>query len=136
MKKRILAVLGLFAICKIGHSQTIVYEYDEAGNRVYAKKKATRSISDDYEEDFGKPHTAVNLTVTDDKGKITIFIKELDQENPYEASLYATNGILMFSKTLDTNTTTIPLSDYPTGTYVLTIKYKEKTTTYKFTKNG
>lgn len=134
MKKRLLAVLGLFAICKIVHSQTIVYEYDEAGNRVYAIKKVTRSISDNYEEDLEKSLTAVNLTVTDDKGKITIFIKELDQENPYEASLYATNGILMFSKTLDTNTTTISLSDYPTGTYVLTIKYKEETSTYKFAK--
>ena len=133
MKKRLLAVLGLLAICKLGHSQAIVYSYDEAGNRVQkAVKKTTRSISDDFIDESGENIIKKNVTVTEKDGKITILVKELDQDNPYEVSLYSSNGIQYYSNTIDTNSTTISLLDYPTGTYILTIKYKEETTTYKF----
>ena len=133
MKKRLLAVLGLFAVCKLGHAQTIVYSYDEAGNRIRKEvKKTTRSISDDYFEESDEKVIEKNLTVTEKGGRITILIKELDPDNPYEASLYSSNGIQYYLNTIDTNSTTISLLDYPSGTYILTIKYKEETTTYKF----
>lgn len=133
MKKRLLAVLGLFAICKLGHSQAIVYSYDESGNRISKQiKKTTRSISDDFFEESGENVVAKNVTVTEKGGKITILVRELDQDDPYEVSLYSSNGIQYYSNTIDTNSTIISLLDYPTGTYILTIKYKEETTTYKF----
>lgn len=133
MKKRLLAVFGLLAICKLGHSQTIVYSYDEAGNRIRKEvKKTTRSISNDFFEESDEKVIEKNLTVTEKDGKITILIKELDQDNPYEVSLYSSNGIKYYSNTIDKNSTTISLLDYPTGTYILTIKYNEETTTYKF----
>jgi hypothetical protein len=135
MKKRLLAVLGLFAICKFGYSQTVVsYTYDAAGNRISRAvgKKVTRSISDEFAKDMEDNLSEKNLTVTERGGKITILVKELDPENPYEVSLYGANGILHYSKTIDANSTTISLLDYPTGTYILTIKYDEETTTYKF----
>ena len=135
MKKRLLAVLGLFAICKFGYSQTVVsYTYDAAGNRInrVVGKKVTRSISDDFFDETDEKVIEKNLTVTEKGGKITILVKELDPENPYEVSLYSSNGIQYYSNTIDTNSTTISLLDYPTGTYILTIKYKEETTTYKF----
>ena len=135
MKKRLLAVLGLFAICRPGHSQTIVYSYDEAGNRIRKEvKKTTRSISDDYFEESDEKVIEKNLTVTEKGGKMTIIVRELDPDNPYEVSLYGANGIQYYSNTIDTNSTTISLLDYPTGTYILTIKSKETTTTYKFTR--
>ena len=134
MKKKLFAVLGMFAICKLGHSQTIVYSYDEAGNRIKkeVKKTTTRGMSDEYDEDIEDDLQGNNITISEKGGKITIFIKELDSYNPYDVSLYSTNGILHYSKTIDTNSTIISLLDYPTGTYILTIKYKEETTTYKF----
>ena len=133
MKKRLLAVLGLFAICKLGHSQTIVYSYDEAGNRIKKEvKKTTRSISDDFYDESDEKVVEKNVTVTEKAGRITILVKELDPDNPYEASLYSSNGILYYSNTIESNSTTISLLDYPVGTYILTINYKEETTTYKF----
>ena len=133
MKKRLLAVFGLLAICKLGHSQTIVYSYDEAGNRIRKEvKKTTRSISDDFIDESDENVVEKNLTVTEKSGRITILIRELDQDNPYEVSLYSSNGIQYYSNTIDKNSNTISLLDYPTGTYILTIKYKEETTTYKF----
>lgn len=133
MKKRLLAVLGLFAICKLGHSQAIVYRYDESGNRISKQvKNNTRSISDDFFEESDEKVIEKNLTVTEKDGKITILIKELDQDNPYEVSLYSSNGILYYSNTIDVNSTIISLLDYPIGTYILAIKYKEEATTYKF----
>ena len=135
MRKRLLAVLGLFTICKLGHSQAIVYSYDAAGNRVKKEvKKTTRSISDDFIDESDENVVAKNLTVTEKGGKITILVKELDQDNPYEVSLYGSNGIQYYSNTIDVNSTTISLLDYPTGTYILAIRYKEETTTYKFTR--
>lgn len=133
MKKRLLAVLGLFAICKLGHSQTIVYSYDEAGNRIKKEvKKTTRSISSDFFEKSDEDVVEKNVTVTEKGGKITILIRELDQDNPYEIALYTSSAIQLYSKTIDSNTTTVSLSEYPAGTYILAIKYKEETTTYKF----
>ena len=133
MKKRLLAVLGMLAICKLGHSQTIVYSYDEAGNRVQkAVKKTTRSISDDFIDESDENVVEKNVTVTEKGGRITILIRELDQDNPYEIALYTSSAIQLYSKTIDSNTTTVSLSEYPTGTYILAIKYKEETTTYKF----
>lgn len=133
MMKRLLAVLGLFAICKSSHSQTIVFSYDEAGNRIRKEvKKTTRSISDDFIDESDENVVEKNLTVTEKGGKITILIRELDPDNPYEVSLYSSNGIQHYSKSIDTNSTIISLLDYPTGTYILAIKYKEETTTYKF----
>lgn len=135
MKKRLLAVLGLFAICKLGHSQNIVYyTYDAAGNRTRKEvnSNTTRSISDDFIDESDENVVEKNLTVTEKGGKITILVRELDQDNPYEVSLYSSNGIQYYSNTIDKNSTTISLLDYPTGTYILTIKYKEETTTYKF----
>ena len=133
MKKRLLAVFGLLAICKFGHSQTIVYRYDESGNRIQKSvKNTTRGISDDFFDESAENAVKKNLTVTEKGGRIMIFIRELDPENPYEASLYGANGILYHSKTIDASSTTISLLDYPIGTYILTIKYKEETTTYKF----
>ena len=136
MKKKLLVVLGLLAICKLGYSQAIVYTYDAAGNRIKraTSKTVTRSISDDYAEDLEEGIAGKNLNVTERDGKITILIKELDPDNPYEVSLYSSNGILYLSKTIDTNSTTVSLLDYPIGTYILNIKYKEETTTYKFAK--
>lgn len=135
MRKRLLAVLGLFAICKLAYSQTIVsYTYDAAGNRISRAvgKKVTRSISDDFFDESDEKVIEKNLTVTEKGGKITILVRELDPDNPYEVSLYSSNGIQYYSNTIDTNSTTISLLDYPTGTYILTIKYDEETTTYKF----
>ena len=134
MKKRLLAVLGLLAICKLGYSQTIVFTYDATGNRIKreASKKVTRSISDEFAKDLEDDLSEKNLTVTERDGKITILVRELNLDNPYEVSLYGANGILHYAKTIDTNSTMISLLDYPTGTYILTIKYDEETTTYKF----
>lgn len=137
MTKRLLALIGAFAICKLSHSQTIVYSYDESGNRVRKEvKKTTRGISGDdmFEDSEDASPANKNLTVSEKNGKITILIKELDQDTPYEISLYSTNAILLYSKTIDTNSTTVSLTEYPAGTYVLTIKHKEETTTYKFSK--
>lgn len=134
MKKRLLAVLGLFTICKLGYSQTIAYTYDAAGNRIKREQKnvVTRSISDEFAEDTEEGIAEKNVTVTEKGGRIKILVRELDPDNSYEVSLYSSNGILHLTKTIDANTTTISLLDYPTGTYILTIKYKEETTTYKF----
>lgn len=97
-------------------------------------KKNTRSISDESDEEIEESLAGNNLTVTEKNDKITILVKELNQDNPYDISLYSTNGILLYSKTIDTYTTVVSLSEYPAGTYVLTIKYKEETSTYKFSK--
>lgn len=133
MKKRLLAVFSLLAICKLGHSQTIVYSYDEAGNRIRKEvKKTTRGISDDFFDESDENVVEKNLTIKEKGGRITILTRELDPDNPYEVSLYSSNGIQYYSNTIDKNSTTISLLDYPIGTYILTIKYKEETTTYKF----
>lgn len=136
MKKKLLPLLGMLAICEVGHSQTIAFSYDAAGNRIKreAKTNVTRSISDDYAEDQEEGIGEKNVTVTEKGGRITILIKELDPDTPYEVGLYTPNAIQLYSKTIDSNTTIVSLSEYPAGTYILTLKHNEETTTYKFAK--
>ena len=134
MKKKLLAALGLFAICKLSYAQKIVYTYDAAGNRVRKEAASTRSISDEYSDDQEEGIGEKNVTVTEKNGRITILIKDLDPDKPYEVGLYTPNAIQLYSKTIDSNTTIVSLSEYPAGTYILTLKHNEETTTYKFTK--
>lgn len=140
----LISVIALSCLAQVEVTHT--YDYDAAGNRVSRTvlEISNKSLKSDchqdsawdseqnqhYEEFIGK--NSVKIYPNPTHGMVTLqFEKPID--NSYY-QLFGLSGQLLSEARITETTTTIDLSKYQTGVYMLTISLNEKKETWKIIK--
>jgi hypothetical protein len=142
-KNYFIVLFGLFLSFNFAFAQErIVYEYDQAGNRIKREKK-TIQIRSDVAEESEEP-TAIYSEVLGDleikiypnptDGILFIELLHLPENSLADITLYQLSGSLIDRKESIHFSTEFNLSDQPAGIYILQIIAGDKQTEWKVIK--
>lgn len=118
----ILATTSLFA-----QSQTVIYAYDNAGNRISRTIGAAKSRSSSPMDSLGFPQSPgeelfgikVHPSVT--SADVNIDIPTYNKEDKVEIRIYGLSGYELMTAKISEPFSTVELSHLPNGTYILTV---------------
>jgi hypothetical protein len=125
--KKITTTLGLltFLLCYSHAQTTIHFNYDGSGNRTrrYIMLQSTRGANAHEQEPkiFTDKLGELEYTIFPNptKGELQIEIKNLQEETTIELLVYDMNGKLLTRQPVTTSLTTVDLSSYKQGMYLL-----------------
>ncbi len=124
--KKITTIFSLLTLLLCyGYGQTIYFNYDGSGNRTYrgiTLKSAQESTAQEQEPEIfadkmGQLEYSIYPNPT--KGQLQIEIKKLKEGTTVELLVYDINGKLLTRQTVTTSLTTVDLSSYKQGMYLL-----------------
>lgn len=119
-------------------AQTFHYSYDQSGRRIRrevvmapqnARADKTASISEEL-IDNRKLRIYPNPTC----GLLTVEISGYENDDKCEVSIFSKSGILIKSLQVDSNVTTIDISDQPADMYLMRIVINQSVTTWRIIK--
>ena len=122
----------------------ISYAYDLAGNRIsrklvyldsnptHVKQVFSDSIPEPSEEKLG--NRIIKLYPNPTKGVLAVEIRGGNPDEGIRMILYSSQGTMLQDKTYEPEITTIEMSSYPTGWYILRVIAGDKKTEYKIIK--
>jgi hypothetical protein len=136
MKHFLTMLLLGFSVMTIGQ-QKITFEYDKAGNQIFRKlclnctnkksKGEPKEIEAITEQDLQKFFPEDAISYYPNPVSEELYLKWALIEGNYVSSIrvYSFNGqvLKIYSKSDETNAQTIPFQPYPTGTYLIVLKY-------------
>ena len=120
----------------------VSYAYDQAGNRISRRVVPLNSTPDHVkksekptpiEEQLGERKISVYPNPT--KGNLGISITGEEIKEKITIDLFNAQGTLLMSKKAESEMTTLQLSRYPTGWYILRVTEGEKIKEFKIIKN-
>lgn len=162
MKKRFLILLSCLGLCAYTQAQTIMYYYDEAGNRtermiVYQSfRSATASQEKDtitpgiqelqtngeqtpggnennrYEDNLLSKKVLIYPNPT--QGQLAIEIQNYTAGTAGDVSIYTANGVLLQAKEITGSNISLDIGSQPDGMYLLKIKIDDKVSSWKVLK--
>ena len=140
-KKLVLAALLLPAVC---HAQSVVnYTYDNAGNRLtqmYPNNNRQGGFGDRQEDAFGMTITGElaghSIRITSLYGQNTVKVEVLGLQDSDDCiiSVYAISGRLLINQKTDDVVTTLDMSAYHKGFYIIKISLNGQTGSWKIIK--
>jgi YD repeat-containing protein len=143
-----LTILCCLLLSGIAAAQTISFAYDEAGNRVSRtivinSSQHARAVNNNADEAETSPPFVEQLTLdlqvriypNPTKGLLQVELAGLAAESVATATVANLNGQQIISADAINRVSTIDLSAYPSGTYVLRLVINDKATEYKIIKN-
>jgi len=122
---------------------TIKYSYNNAGHRVArhvitlasaddTTQSASRDKQETFEETVGEQKVIIYPNPT--QGELTVEIQGNTENAETNIYLYSLSGTLLTRKNSTGSTTTLDLSAYPAGTYVLKVMLNGKVSEWKIVK--
>lgn len=124
--------------------QTITYDYDDSGNRIkryivldkksaYTDNAYTNDTSALDKEKVVDELSEVKVTIYPNPTheRLNVELSGLNSDLPLEYQLYSQTGVLLQSRKSIGNPFTIDFSTYPTGIYILILKYKDSKSDWK-----
>jgi hypothetical protein len=145
MKKLSISLMMLIFITSLKvYSQTIYYNYDNAGNRIGrtiylednkgSASHTNKDIKDSFIDDTFKPQS-IKIYPNPTRELLSIEVPE-DPENNTEIQIILTdtNGKVILNKTKVSHITEVNLSTQPDGLYILTLKKGIATSKWKIIK--
>lgn len=132
----VLTILSLFSISGIVQNR-VSYTYDIAGNRISRKiitisTRANSKAIIPTEDDFGEQKIIIYPNPT--KGDLAVEITGGDIKDEITMFLFSIKGTLLQKKSSTVGKTTIDMSAYPAGWYILRLITGNKTTEFKIIK--
>lgn len=129
-------ILSLLSVGTVS-AQNIKFTYDDAGNRIKRETIQIEQVNNIQDKTFKKIITPrridKDISVNADKytDKIRIGINDNNFNGPLQVEIYSIAGYKMIGTTTSGKITDIDISRLPRGTYVVLIKYKDKSNVYK-----
>ena len=141
---REIAVIVLFLVSIAARGQTIVFDYDDSGNRV-SRELYTEQLKSGI-IDFPVQESLLNDTieVTDpsilvypnpSKSYVFLEIKKLTQENLISYILFDLQGMILIEEPHGTLLNSIDMTRIPKGIYILRVKIDNDVFDYKIVKS-
>lgn len=137
MERLIITIFTIF-VTHILAAQTVSYGYDNAGNRVRREiVMQTRASSKEEtipklsEEMFGRK---ITISPNPTEGILTIEIGNLESVYNCKLEIYQISGSKLLSTRVQEEMTSLDISSYPNGMYILVITIDGETTTWKIIK--
>lgn len=122
-------------------AQHVIFEYDQAGNRVLRDAiylKTTETLSEDNREveDFNDflGNASITISPNPNGGKFNVKIEGYDLETCPQIFLHSITGLLIREIEKATSITEIDISDRENGTYILSLIIGTKRKTWKIIK--
>lgn len=134
LKSVMLAFMAMSAINVCGQT-TWVYSYDNAGNRTQrvvntgAKARQRAASPNNLLSD-----EKISATIDANRNTIKIEILSLKSNDEAEVAIYDLSGILLLSRRIESEITTMNLGKLRKGTYILSIVLNGETKSCKFNK--
>ena len=132
-----MAALFLFFAMEMTAQTTIEYKYDATGNRIL--RKAVRTTQPNYNpqqqaEQIAIPLFAISAYPNLTRGRVTIEIGNLSNNDNCTATVYDIAGRHILSQPIYSALSYIDLSQYPAGYYILQITINGNNNNIKITK--
>jgi hypothetical protein len=142
IKKGLLVICILASLCKAYSTDSVKYEYDNAGNRTsyYEVTLKSAKIQPDTQPLDSIPMTAplgnrkITVYPNPTKGALAVETTGGDANDKVKITLYSPTGAILQNIESLTGYIPVNLSDYPTGWYILRITCENQTTEFKIIK--
>ena len=124
----------------LGSAQTVKFDYDNDGNVIQRKvlimsvpkqKQATEAPAP-VTQDLGEQK--ISLYPNPTRGEFLLSVQLLNNKETNSYSLYSLNGSLIAKEPISGNSTTVNISEYPKGIYLLDIFLGDKVSRWKVIK--
>lgn len=119
------------------YAQQVVYNYDNAGNRLSRStgSKSSKSRRKEHaDEEFINLSQLIYVGPNPTTGLLTIRIPSLTDGSQCSVALYSMSGQVLQESVVTSQETTLDLSSYPNGYYLLTTKLGNEQNSYKVVK--
>lgn len=139
MKLKLLFLFVLYAVTVYGQ-QSLSYSYDDSGNRIKRSiVLTTRNLNEEqnskshfFEERLGE--TQLKIYPNPVKSVLKVEIAGFDTGQYGECQLFSSSGTLLNRTQITEEYTSIDISGFPQGNYVLQIIINEEKTSWKIIK--
>jgi len=135
--KRFKTILAALVLPMLGHAQEIVYEYDAVGNRI-ARHLMFGSQAPPLGNLENLPQETIGQTVSigpnPTTGQLTVSLSRFGKEDVCNLLLVNAAGQTLIKQSMTTTQTTLDLTRYTNGYYLLKVDLNENVTTYKIIK--
>lgn len=125
MKFVFLVFLSVFGVIQHTYSQSVSYSYDESGNRVL------KTVTNPAFRLLGAKNNVIQNTISLEQENCELSVSVDDEDEHCEILVYNTYGVFLESIASDSKHTKFSLKDYPPGIYVIHVKGKKSSKTYK-----
>jgi hypothetical protein len=136
--KRFKTILAALVLPMLGHAQEIVYEYDAAGNRIARHLMFYGSQAPPLGNLENLPQETIGQTVSigpnPTTGQLTVSLSRFGKEDVCNLLLVNAAGQTLIKQSMTTTQTTLDLTQYTNGYYLLKVDLNENVTTYKIIK--
>lgn len=129
----------LFVGCATAHAQTsITYHYDAAGNCIH-RLSSTQSQQSNQRQQGGTLRSRmhswnVQFTPNPTSGPLRVSILGLTSDDRCTITLHATSGAQLLAMDTSTETTTLDLSAFANGFYIMVVSINDEKTFWKIIK--
>ncbi len=141
-KNALLFVEIVFLLLPISiYAQSISYSYDNSGNRIKreivfsSQNKPGHSNVDNLFTDDTLGDRSIRIYPNATKGTLKVEITGYDSSDNGTALLYSMSGQLLILENITSHETTLDMSSYYDGVYILQIKLNGKSISWKILKN-
>lgn len=140
---RITVVFVLLLLSILAKGQSIVFTYDDSGNRVSRElyTEQLKSLTIDFpiqEESLNDKIEVIDPSVlvypNPSKSYVYLEIKKLTQQNSISYILYDLQGMILIEELHGTQFNSIDINSIPKGIYILRVKIGNKVFDYKVVK--
>ena len=136
--KRCKTILAALLLPTLGYAQQIAYEYDAAGNRI-SRHVANNSPQAPSIGSLGViPNETEVQTISvgpnPTTGLLKVTLSNFGKDDTCNLLLVNTAGQTLIRQSMTSSQTTLDLSQYANGYYLLKVKLNENVTTYKIIK--
>lgn len=142
MRKMLIGILYFFCFtgCHL-FAQNISYRYDNSGNRIERKlielKSSSKSDGVDQQEEIFEeslPGLEIKIYPNPTEGHLMVTISPLDDAPEGKITITKLDGRMVLTKKVEGPSTSLNLSDQPTGYYIMTIAVGTETSVWKILK--
>lgn len=140
MKKQLLLFFFLFSGTTLGFSQKVVYQYDDAGNRVkrfiqIEASKANKNYTYQADSVIEKtPDFTLKVYPNPTRGTLGVEIQGTKEDETITLMLFSSTGAMLYNRQGNTGLNAIDITSYATGIYILKVKIGEEISEYKIIK--
>lgn len=134
-------VLAGFAIAKVSISQTVVFAYDDTGNRISRKvpgqkSNTIKSTNEEFTDGAfsSGENSRIIISPNPTQGEFTISMYGYSLNSKYEISLFNSIGVLVWKDESSELQKTVDIKDCEDGLYFLNIINGETKETWKIIK--
>ncbi len=136
--KRCKTILAALLLPMLGYAQQIAYEYDAAGNRI-SRHVANNSPQAPSIGSLGvipieTEVQTISVGPNPTTGLLTVTLSNFGKDDTCNLLLVNTAGQTLIRQSMTSSQTTLDLSQYANGYYLLKVKLNENVTTYKIIK--